>query len=80
MRVPVKPLSSYPFYLQPFFWNQRRKYGEVLQAGLLWARADSGFSDSWRDSQIARTVLVLCSSGDGGRPWRELTARICVIV
>ena len=34
MRVPAKPLSSYPFYLQPFFSNQRRKYGEVLQAAL----------------------------------------------
>jgi len=38
MRVPAKPLGSYPFYLQPFFSNQRRKYGEVLQSALLWAR------------------------------------------
>ena len=36
MRIPAKPLGSYPFYLQPFFWNQRRKYGEVLQVALLW--------------------------------------------
>ena len=44
MRVPAKPLHSYPFYLQPFFWNQRRKYGEVLQAALLWARAPKLFA------------------------------------
>src|SRR5262245_7704682 len=44
MRVPPKPLGSYPFYLRPFFWNQRRKYGEVLQAALLWARAPKLFA------------------------------------
>ena len=44
MRVPAKPLGSYPFYLQPFFWNQRRKYGEVLHAALLWARAPKLFA------------------------------------
>jgi hypothetical protein len=43
MRVP-KPLGSYPFYLQPFFWNQRRNYGEVLQAALLWARVPKLFA------------------------------------
>jgi len=44
MRVPAKPLGSDPFYLQPFFWNQRRKYGEVLQAARLWARAPKLFA------------------------------------
>ncbi len=39
MRVPTKPVGGYPFYLRPFFWNQRRKYGEVLKAALLWARS-----------------------------------------
>ena len=39
MRVPTKPFGRYPFYLRPFFWNQRRKYGEVLQSALLWARS-----------------------------------------
>ena len=43
-------------------------------------RARSGFSDSWRDSQIARTVRVLYSLGNGGGPWRELTAKTCVTV
>ncbi len=39
MRVPVKPLTHYPLYLRPFFWNQHRKYGQVLQAALLWGRS-----------------------------------------
>jgi AhpD family alkylhydroperoxidase len=39
MRIPAKPLASYPWYLRPFFWNQRRKYGAVLDSALLWARA-----------------------------------------
>ena len=43
MRVPAKNPSEYPFYLRPFFWNQRRKYGEVLQAALLWARSPKLF-------------------------------------
>ncbi len=44
MRVPAKPLNSYPFYLQPFFSNQRRKYGDVLQSALLWARSPKLFA------------------------------------
>lgn len=43
MRVPAKPLGSYPFYLRPFYWNQRRKYGQVLQAALLWGRSPKVF-------------------------------------
>lgn len=39
MRIEPKPLSRYPWYLRPFFWNQRRKYGAVLDSALLWARA-----------------------------------------
>jgi AhpD family alkylhydroperoxidase len=38
MRIAAKPLGAYPWYLRPFFWNQRRKYGQVLDAALLWAR------------------------------------------
>jgi AhpD family alkylhydroperoxidase len=38
MRVDPKPLHDYPWYLRPFFWNQRRKYGAVLDSALLWAR------------------------------------------
>ncbi|MDZ3836190.1 MAG: carboxymuconolactone decarboxylase family protein [Rhodospirillales bacterium] len=39
MRVEPKSISAYPWYLRPFFWNQRRKYGRVLDAALLWARS-----------------------------------------
>ena len=44
MRVPVKPLSEYPWALRPFFWNQERRYGAVLKPGLLWARVPKLFS------------------------------------
>jgi AhpD family alkylhydroperoxidase len=43
MRVSTKKLSEYPWALRPFFWNQRRKYGAVLQPGLLWARVPKLF-------------------------------------
>lgn len=43
MRVEPKPVSAYPWYLRPFFWNQRRKYGRVLDAALLWARSPKLF-------------------------------------
>ena len=43
MRVAAKAFSQYPFYIRPFFWNQRRKYGQVLQAALLWARSPKLF-------------------------------------
>ena len=43
MRIKPKPLKDYPWYLRPFFWNQRRKYGAVLDAGLLWGRSPKLF-------------------------------------
>lgn len=39
MRILPRPIASCPWYLRPFFWNQRRKYGAVLETALLWARA-----------------------------------------
>lgn len=39
MRIVPRPERDYPWYLKPFFWNQRRKYGRVLDAALLWARS-----------------------------------------
>ncbi len=39
MRIEPKSPKSCAWYLRPFFWNQRRKYGRVLDAALLWARA-----------------------------------------
>ncbi|MFQ5598194.1 MAG: carboxymuconolactone decarboxylase family protein [Nitrospiria bacterium] len=43
MRISEKPLSQYPWYLRPFFWNQKRKYGKVLTPGLLWGRVPKLF-------------------------------------
>jgi AhpD family alkylhydroperoxidase len=39
MRIEARPLRRYPWYLRPFFANQRRKYGQVLDSALLWARS-----------------------------------------
>ena len=44
MYIPVKPLNKYPFWLRPFFWSQRRKYGAVLDPGLLWGRVPKLFA------------------------------------
>jgi len=44
MRVTVKQLNKYPWILRPFFWNQKRKYGEILKPGLLWARVPKLFA------------------------------------
>ena len=38
MRIEPKTPGSYPWYLKPFFWRQKRRYGEVLLPGLLWGR------------------------------------------
>lgn len=43
MRVQPKPPGQYPWYLRPFFWNQRRRYGAVLDPALLWARSPKVF-------------------------------------
>jgi AhpD family alkylhydroperoxidase len=39
MRISDKPFRQYPWYLWPFFRNQKRKYGQVLKPGLLWGRS-----------------------------------------
>ena len=44
MRISTRQLKKYPSFLRPFFWNQKRKYGEVLQPALLWARVPSLFA------------------------------------
>jgi AhpD family alkylhydroperoxidase len=43
VRIEPRTLRSYPWYLRPFFWNQRRKYGKVLESALLWARSPKLF-------------------------------------
>jgi AhpD family alkylhydroperoxidase len=44
MHVDVKPLSTYPWFVRLFFWKQKRKYGRVLDPGLLWGRSPWVFS------------------------------------
>ncbi len=44
MRIRPKALKEYPWFLRPFFWNQRRKYGAVLDPALLWARSPRVFA------------------------------------
>jgi AhpD family alkylhydroperoxidase len=39
MRISEKPLRRYPWYLWPFFWNQKRKYCQILKPGLVWGRS-----------------------------------------
>lgn len=39
MRINEKKLRSYPFFIRPFFWKQKKKYGQVLKPGLLWGRS-----------------------------------------
>lgn len=39
MHITPRPEREYPWYLKPFFWNQKRKYGKALDAALLWARS-----------------------------------------
>ena len=43
MRIKPRAERSCPWYLRPFFWNQRRKYGAPLDAALLWARSPKLF-------------------------------------
>lgn len=38
LRLSPRPVSDCPWYLRPFFWNQKRKYGAALDASLMWAR------------------------------------------
>ena len=43
MWISPKASAVYPWYLRPFFWSQRRKYGAVLDSALLWARSPKVF-------------------------------------
>ncbi|MDM8559194.1 carboxymuconolactone decarboxylase family protein [Candidatus Parabeggiatoa sp. HSG14] len=44
MRVSAKSLNKYPWYLRPFFWNQKRKYKKILKPALLWGRVPQLFA------------------------------------
>lgn len=38
MRIEPLSVRECPWYLRPFFWHQRRKYGAALVSALVWAR------------------------------------------
>ncbi|HEC15718.1 MAG TPA: carboxymuconolactone decarboxylase family protein [Sedimenticola sp.] len=44
MRISEKALDKYPLWLRPFFWSQKRRYGQVLKPGLLWGRSPKLFA------------------------------------
>ena len=39
MHISPKPIKAYPWIIRLFFWNQKRRYGKVLEPGLLWGRS-----------------------------------------
>ncbi len=41
--VNAKSLSSYPWLIRLFFWKQKRKYGRILEPGLIWGRSPAVF-------------------------------------
>lgn len=43
MQLSTDNLEKTPWYLKPFFWNQKRKYGQVLIPSLVWAKSPSIF-------------------------------------
>lgn len=71
MRISAKPARQYPWYLRPFFWNQRRKYGAVLDSALLWARSPKLFlgvallyvAIERRSSPLSPTLRSLLTTG-----------------
>ena len=39
IRIAPRAEAQLPWYLRPFFWAQRRKFGKALDAALVWARS-----------------------------------------
>ena len=37
MRISQQTIRKIPWYLKPFFWNQKRKYGQYLEPAKVWA-------------------------------------------
>ena len=70
MRIAEKPLRQYPWYVRPFFWNQRHKYGQLLKPALLWRRSPPAFLG----------VAVLYGALDRKRSPLEAVLRSLVIV
>jgi len=43
MRITKPDLTNAPWYLKPFFWRQRKKYGQILTPALVWAKVPALF-------------------------------------
>jgi len=39
MRIVAKQISDYPSLVRRLFWNQKRKYGQVLDPTMPWFRS-----------------------------------------
>jgi AhpD family alkylhydroperoxidase len=42
--ITTPPRHRFPWYVRLFFWNQRRRYGAVLESARLWARTPKVFA------------------------------------
>ena len=42
--ITTPDAHKYPWYIRPFFWNQKRRYGIVLEPTRLWARTPKVFA------------------------------------
>jgi hypothetical protein len=47
--ITVPPEHLFPWYVRLFFWNQKRRYGAVLESARLWA-AHPRYSRPWHCS------------------------------
>lgn len=39
MRISIKPISEYPFFVRLIMWAQKKKYGEALLPAWIWGRS-----------------------------------------
>jgi AhpD family alkylhydroperoxidase len=44
MHIDPRENSAYPFFIRPFFYNQKRKYGQELLPGKIWGRVPKLFA------------------------------------
>lgn len=42
--ISTAPDHRFPWYVRLFFWNQKRRYGAVLESARLWARTPKAFA------------------------------------
>ncbi len=41
--IPTPPTHRFPWYVRLFLWNQKRRYGTVLESARLWGRSPKVF-------------------------------------